>query len=383
MDAALTPATSKSLYGIVVAASCVGSCSALKASSLLYQAWEASKHIGDDTGSVIHQFWWVGALTTMVGATLTIVGLMIQKTSHGHPTADEEKTYYWLSWRWVLGFLVWLTGQGVCWTADGLANRSLLACFNCWNIVVVFVVAPWYLGESVEQMASVGALITFGGCIWVVLTGPRSYQLQTVAKLQDSWLCLPVLCLLAVSLLLAIALAMRARMAKRSRGLVPLQLAALSAIFAWYAVLFSKCASTLAVTSVHSRNQFGHWQFWAYLACMAAFAVCQVHTLNMALKVGTAVSVLPAYESLSMMGQIVICGVFFEEFRGFEATSYLGFSCAIACVLVGITVMTGATSVGSARAQDPTAAFDTRTSLTSARCKPRTGIAEFCGAVQE
>jgi len=212
---------------------------------------------------------------------------------------------------------------------------------------VVFVFAPWYLGESVVPRAGVGAAITFVGCIWVVLTGPRGFHLQTVETLEDSWLSLAFISMTAVALLSAIVLAVRVRWSAHAAPLAPMQLTALSAIFAWYAVLLSKCGSTLTVTSVQSQSQIGRWQFWAYLLAMAAFAVCQVHTLNMAMKLGTAISVLPAYESLSMMGQVIICGVFFKEFQEFGTDDLLHFSCAIACVLVGIAVLTSASAASA------------------------------------
>jgi len=117
------------------------------------------------------------------------------------------------------------------------------------------------------------------------------------------------------------------------------ELTVLSSILACYAVLLSKCAATLLITSVNSKCQLDHWQFWAYLAAMAAFATCQVHTLNLALRTSAAVWVLPVFESLTMTGEVILCGVFFGEFRAFTAQDAIFFACGMACVLCGIAVL--------------------------------------------
>lgn len=300
---------------------------------------DSSTHGGHK--GISRSFWWIGILATLVGATLTVLGLMVQKSSHKQH--EDTERFYWMEWRWLLGLAVWLVGQLLCWAADGLANRSLLACFNCWNIVVVLVLAPACLGEAVGRAALAGAGVTVLGCIWVLLAGPKAYHQQTVESLQEEWVSPAFLAVAGLSGLGAAALLARAWAARRKFSLEVLsahQLAALSAVFAWYAVLLSKCSSSLVVTSLHARrSQLGHWQFWLFPFGTLLFAVAQMHTLNLALKVGSALSVVPVYEALSMTGQVVICGFFFDEFRGFGFGGLAAFWCGVICVLSGVAML--------------------------------------------
>lgn len=299
----------------------------------------------------------------MIGATLTVVGFMLQKQSHTCSEAEQDPCLrhcatgaadhvlrtggaddaavqcYWLQWRWQLGLLIWLIGQAVCWAGDGLANKSLLACFNCWNILVVFVLAPLCLGEAIGRRMLACAALTLGGCVWVVLTGPKTYHEQTVETLQSEWSRLPVLCLAAASTLAALMLWSCLQCRRVEPSVSPGLFAALSAILAWYAVLLSKCASVLVVSTLHTQNQLGSWHVWAFAIATVAFTVCQMHTLNMGLKYGEAVFVLPVYEATSMSGQVVICGVFFGEFRGLAVGELLLFCCGLLCVLCGVVAM--------------------------------------------
>lgn len=286
---------------------------------------------------ISREFWWMGIMATMLGATMTVLGFIVQKGSHKQ-TAGRQ-VIYWLEWRWIMGLVIWFLGQILCYAADGLANRSLLACFNCWNIVVVFVLAPFCLGEAIAPQALCGASITVLGCVWVVLAGPKTYYQHTVKSLQDEWISPPFLCVASFSALFAAVLLSSTFCRKSASGPMPVQYAALSAVCAWYATLLSKCSSSLVVTSVHARSQLGYWQFWIFPVGVLVFGVLQMHVLNLALKVGCAVSVLPVYESLSMTGQVILCGIFFNEFRGFNLSQLGLFGLGVACVLAGVATL--------------------------------------------
>jgi len=282
-------------------------------------------------------FWWIAVLGTLIGATLTVLGFVIQKGSHKQTAG--RKLYYWLEWRWIMGLAVWFLGSVLCYFADGLANRSLIACFNCWNIVVVFVVAPMCLGETVAPRALCGALITVFGCVWVVLAGPKTYYQHTVKSLQEEWINPPFLCVVIFSALFAAALVSSTTCRKLTVAPMPVQYSALSAICAWYATLFSKCSSSLVMTSMHARSQLGYWQFWFFPLGVLAFGILQMHVLNLALKVGRAISVLPVYESLSMTGQVILCGIFFNEFRDFNLGQLSLFGLGVILVLAGVATL--------------------------------------------
>lgn len=316
---------------LVVLASCAWGSSAFRASNSIaeLQAKPAVMH-------VTSHFWWIGVVLTMAGATLDSLGLIVQKSSH----RGKEQQRYCLSYQWAAGLLIWLMGQLFYWAAAGLANQSLLAVFNCWTIIVVFVASPLSLGESIAPLAVLGAGITCVGCIWVVITGPKSYREQTAESLREGFSSSSFRCLLLPLSALAAVMRLWASQCQRRNRKAPVQLAVVSAFFDCYSVLFAKCVSVLTVTSVLSgKSQFGNWHFWAYLFVTIFMQLCQVHSVNLALKAGTALLVLPVCEALSIVGQVVVCGVFFEEFHGFATRAFVRFSLSVFSVLCGIGIM--------------------------------------------
>lgn len=296
-------------------------------------------------------FWIAGVVATLMGSTLTVLGLMVQKMSHQY--SREGGWWYWTDWRWLFGLVLWFLGQALCWLADGIAPRSLLACFNCWNIVIVFALAPLCFGEAVDRRTFLGAWVTVLGCVWVVLAGPRDYEAHTVDSINKAWSTFPFVLIIGTTAVYLAAAGGLRRFASPLAQWPPVELAAFSAALAWYAVLLSKCVSTLVVTSVSVENQLEHWEFWLFMVGMLVCAALQMHTLNMGLKSGRSVDVLPTYEALSMAGQIFICGTFFSEFQGFGLWDLISFASGVSCVLAGVTGMVRCGEKGSADEDRP------------------------------
>merc|ERR1719316_962126 len=113
---------------------------------------------------------------------------------------------------------------------------------------------------------------------------------------------------MTLAFLLSMAvLAYRRTQSRFSQTLSYFQFTALSATFAWYATLLSKSTAKVVVASVQLHKSLYLNPIFLLLA--GAFPLCavgQVHFLNMGLKYGEAVMVIPLYEALSMTGQIVI-----------------------------------------------------------------------------
>merc|ERR1719261_1066803 len=113
---------------------------------------------------------------------------MMQKQSHSEPSSaidgfrqpSEPTRPYFLQPRWLLGGLIWIVGNLVCWVALGLAPQSILAAINCWNIIITLVIAPWFLGEPVSTRTASSAVLLAFGTGWVVAFGPKAYQQHTV-----------------------------------------------------------------------------------------------------------------------------------------------------------------------------------------------------------
>jgi len=301
-----------------------------------------------DPAKGTEHFWIIGVLVTLFGATLTVVGFMVQKQSHS--TCDQEidcfgrspapTRPYWMESRWLLGGLIWALGNLVCWVALGLAPQSILAAINCWNIIITLVISPYLLGEPVSQRTAGSACLLAIGTAWVVACGPKAYTQHTVLSIVEA-LKKPQ-SIVAFMVTLIFLASMSAVAVNRSRSRVSqtlsyFQFTAISATFAWYATLLSKSTAKVLVASVQlHQSLYLNPAFWALAAAFPICAAAQVHFLNMGLKYGEAVMVIPMYEALSMTGQIVVGGLVFDEFSGLGPREHAWFWPGVGIVLLGI-----------------------------------------------
>jgi len=284
---------------------------------------------------------------SILGNTLIATGLMVQKLAHraDEPQAVRDQRPYFLTPRWLAGLLAFLLGHGCCAVGLALGACTVLSCLNTWCIVVTLLLAPRLLGEAVTP-SKVGAvaLLVFG-CFWVIRHGPHaqhafSTQLLEV-YLQNTMFKAICSCVLLGTLLVGA----QASTTRRRPRLAPFQLTVLAAICAWFSVLGSKCVSGLLLTSWSSgQHQFGSPCAWGAVVAFISAGLLNLHLLNMALAAGEAVSVMPAYEAMSLTGQIVLGGVFFDELGGLTAQFWFG----VACAIVGVLLTAGADPKGDA-----------------------------------
>lgn len=298
----------------------------------------------ESVGFVLREWTWMaGILGTLFGATLTVTGLMAQKFSHSHVDSRQVRRPipYWLEWYWLLGFALFLVGQVFCFLSLGLASQSTLACINCWNVIVVFVIAPTVLGERVCWKVLVSGLMLFAACVAVICCGPRDFQQHDASSIRLAWQN-PVFLFLTVSIFFGATFGLVGMCVNLNEGspIEGVRFGLLSAIVAWYGVLCSKCTSALTITSVSGGgSQLGEWCFWVFVICAAGLGVLQIHLLNLGLMRGSAVSVMPVYEAVSMTGQVVVIGIFFDEFRSFTWNHHLRFWAGVSWVIVSVVVL--------------------------------------------
>jgi len=296
-------------------------------------------------------FWAIGVIVTLFGATLTVVGFMVQKQSHSATTSTDSfgrtgapTRPYWMEGRWLLGGLIWLLGNLICWVALGLAPQSVLAAINCWNIVITLVIAPLLLGEPVSTRTAWSAVILACGTGWVVMFGPKVYQQHTVVLIVEALKKPQSIIAFALTFVFLLAMLVTGYNRWRNRmsqTLSYVQFTAISATFAWYATLLSKSTAKVLVASVQlHQSLYLNPVFWVLAAAFPVCAAAQMHFLNMGLKHGDAVTVIPIYEALSMTGQIVIGGLVFDEFASLGPRQHAWFWPGVAIVLVGIISLT-------------------------------------------
>lgn len=292
--------------------------------------------------------WWIMAISAvLVGNTLIAVGLLLQKRSHHKEKSGgkrdqcchETANAYFLSLEWFSGLLVFLLGHGCCWLGLAVGTQMVMSCLNCWCIVVTIILAPILFGEAVSVYKIMAVSLLIVGCVWVILTGPRRYRVFTVDRLHMYLDNKAFLALCCITLLVSLVFASSAALTKRRPRCSALQLAVGAAMCAWYSVLAAKCVAGLQFASWQYHNfQQGHWQAWAACAFLVIAAAANLHLLNLALAAGDAVTVMPVYEAASLVGQIVLGGVFFQEFDGLDAWGHLQFWCGVGCVLSGVVM---------------------------------------------
>jgi len=101
----------------------------------------------------------------------------------------------------------------------------------------------------------------------------------------------------------------------------------------------------LVVTSTLTGNlriSFETVEFGLIVVAFIVMAIAQIHFMNMALKHGNAVAIVPLYEGLSMVGQIVFGGILWHEFAEESWRDFFGFLAGVAFVIAGLTLLTQA-----------------------------------------
>jgi len=284
----------------------------------------------------------------LLGTTLSALGLMLQKYAHnqqaqrdsreGHKTPDLRcgcVPSYVMNKVWLAGFAVFLMGHLIGWFALGLGPQTVLSCLNCWSMVMTFCVAPCILGEEVTVFRSLCVVILLIGCILVLVHGPRAtvdYEVKDFVNMFDRTV---VVVIVVMSVLLAAGVATFTFCSKK--GPMAWHFVVLAAMTSWYSVLTAKCSSGLVFTSLyHQENQFGSWITYMLLFLMIVLASINLHFINMALKHGQAVFVVPAYEAVALVGQIGLGGIFFDEFANLTFDNIFGFIAGVIFVVLGV-----------------------------------------------
>jgi len=294
--------------------------------------------------------WHVASITSVLfGNTLIALGLLLQKRSHSRASSRQRKIHcglisvdaYFFSLEWLGGLATFLCGHAFCWLGLSVGAQMVLSCLNCWCIVVTLLCAPFMFGEAVTVYKVMAVALLILGCVWVTLHGPQRYRVFTVERLHLYLENKAFVCVAGLSLLGVCALGASVATTDRRPRCSVFQLALGAAMCAWYSVLSAKCVSGLHFTSWHhGHDQLSVWQPWAVLVVFVAAAASNLHLLNLALAAGEAVTVMPVYEALSLIGQIVLGGIFFQEFDALDFWGHAQFWFGVSCVVGGIVMVT-------------------------------------------
>lgn len=279
-----------------------------------------------------------GLLMTFVGLALTAVGLMLQKHALNVHEANGNGGVIYLQCKWVTGMSVFCLGNLVFWAVLALVPQVVLACWQCWAMVVTVFVAPCLLGETVNLCKLLSIAVIVIGVIWVVIASPGSYEKYEAEAFWESISGVVFLSITAAAVSVLILLLGSFMCFTLSKTMNCIRYILIAAVVNWYSVISARCSSGFLITTIYHAEDIitTRLEFWFLLGAMLTLAAANVHFLNKSLENGQAVFVVPIYEAIAIIGQILFGIVFFREFEGLSFFHKLNLSAALAFTIVGV-----------------------------------------------
>jgi len=295
--------------------------------------------------------WMWGVFLCVVSAFLTAFGLVLQKYSHIQNAKGTERVVYYRQPAWLIGFVFFLVGQVINVWAMAMAPQIIISCLGAWSLIFNAAFARALLSEVVRAVQLVAMAGIIGGVILVIYRTPTSEHVhegtvnEIAAALVD-----PAFLALAAGLVGGLSVAWCA-VTRFRPNYVAFYWAVVSAALSGYTVAVFKCVSLLLALG---RAPWGNWEFYAVLAAGAVLCPAQLHVLNLALRLGSAVVVVPTSFALGMLMQILTAHLAFKELRGFATWEEgAGFWLGVGIVLLATSVMARSKISAEAEAAGP------------------------------
>mmetsp|Transcript_58464 Transcript_58464/g.181561 ORF Transcript_58464/g.181561 Transcript_58464/m.181561 type:complete len:366 (-) Transcript_58464:189-1286(-) len=258
--------------------------------------------------------WLSGVLVCTAGSFLISLGLVLQKYSHLRERGWGGGSFYLQPW-WVFGFSIYLAGQVLNFVAMAWAPQAMLSALGASSLVFLGFLAWIFLGESMERLEMLALACTVAGVIMVILAVPEAkgvhHQPATAVAgnlAEVDFLLTALAC--AAFLCSARGLSVLCTSGLMARGIF---WTLLTGIVAGYTLTLWKCVSMLLLSARHT---WVHWQIYVTAAIASVLCVVQVHSLNLALAMGSAKAVVPLTFALGVLIQIMNAQVAFEELSG-------------------------------------------------------------------
>merc|ERR1719161_3480097 len=118
---------------------------------------------------------------------------------------EDRKSYFTMKW-WIIGMSVFCVGNLLFWSVLALVPQVVLACWQCWAMIITILLAPIILGEMVTMGKMINVLVIVAGVVWVVMASPGQYEEYTSKKFWGAVHDITFLCITGGMLLLFIAL---------------------------------------------------------------------------------------------------------------------------------------------------------------------------------
>merc|ERR1719161_3521226 len=112
---------------------------------------------------------------------MTAIGLMVQKYALNKrlKQKEEDRKPYILEKWWMVGMTVFCLGNLLFWSVLALVPQVVLACWQCWAMIITILLAPLILGEMVTMGKMINVLVIVAGVVWVVMASPGQYEAYT------------------------------------------------------------------------------------------------------------------------------------------------------------------------------------------------------------
>uniref|UniRef100_A0A7S1QL86 Magnesium transporter n=1 Tax=Alexandrium catenella TaxID=2925 RepID=A0A7S1QL86_ALECA len=281
--------------------------------------------------------WLTGVLICLVGSFFISLGLVLQKYSHLKEQGSGRGTPIYKNPWWVLGFSVYLSGQALNFVALAFAPQAMLSALGASSLVFLGILG-WSALDERMQAFEIGALaflvigLTMVICAVPDATGGVHHNGSVhgiAGSLSEVDFLLTAVCFAAVVCLVRLSIELFSSPGFTTpRGIF---WALATGVLSGYTFTLCKCLSMLLLTAHHT---WVHWQLYVLALIMAGMCVVQVHTLNLALAMGSAKAVVPLTFSLGVLIQILNAQVAFEELS--KMTRFVCFWIGVLSVLLSM-----------------------------------------------
>jgi len=259
--------------------------------------------------------WLWGIVICVLATALTALGLVLIKYSHtlnAQISKDEAKTVYYKQPWWLAGFAIFAVAQVINLISMSMAPQVMLSCLGATALIFNAVFA-WLILDEALHLFEIGLVSgMLFSVIMVISTTPIINARPTAGTVLDeivgplfeiSFLMLGAVIIAALALLQLTV--HESAMARRMPDLTPVTWTLCSAAASGFTVNLFKASSEFLMAWPETRP-LTHWKCYVVLVSACGFGALQVHCLNCALNLGSAMMVVPLYFSLALLAQLGI-----------------------------------------------------------------------------
>mmetsp|Transcript_125359 Transcript_125359/g.297598 ORF Transcript_125359/g.297598 Transcript_125359/m.297598 type:complete len:367 (+) Transcript_125359:37-1137(+) len=277
--------------------------------------------------------WTFGVFLCVLSNALTALGLVTQKLAHlKSEQSSKPRSYFKQPW-WIAGMTAFLVGQAANIPAMALTPQTMLSCLGGLSLVFNSTYAHFLLGERVRAPEVLVMVAMITGAALVVSVTPVSHQRYVTAGQIFGYVLHKTFLLTALAVTVGLTML----------GIVASVVAPVLKPF-FLGLTCAACGSygmTLFKVGAEVVGKTEHW--WLnvelYVLAIFALAVCviQVHTLNLGLRHGEVVTIIPTFFALGVLFSL------FQAEMAFGELNDLGGATHIVMFVAGVVLVIGST----------------------------------------